>query len=249
MSTSIDPVPPPTLAPKPVPKPAPPRLRLVSPAPIKRGPLELIDPKQKVQLHPKGCLCAYHKPNTPWGIPKAIKPGSVPLLAGPKVVVWDIENWQGTPLVSPLTLAREFRFTRGVLGLTRDDHIVLGMSHFTANRCTFALPTNSTAIVVGSGPDGADKALIDAINVPRLARHFQSLVVVSNDHIFTTLARQSREAGMTSWNVSSDLSTLSTETRRAYDGWTHLKLTAFRSKAKAFEQARKMRRDAGPPAA
>lgn len=232
------------------PKPAPlttklPHLRLVPGAPAKRDPLVPLSAKTKVRLHPDGCRCAYHRPYSPWGIPNDVKPGTLPLLAGPSVVLWDIENWQGGPRVDPLALARDFRFTRSLLGLTASDHIILGMSHFTANRCLFALPTNRTAIVLGSGPDGADKKLIEAVVVAQVARHFRRLVVISNDHIFTPLAKSAAMEGMTTWNVSSDLSAISAETRKAYSGWTHLKLRTVRERADGKSNPRNPRRAGG----
>jgi len=207
------------------PKPAPlttkvPHLRLVPGAPAKREPLVPLSTKTKVRLHPDGCRCAYHRPYSPWGIPNDVKPGTLPLLPGPSVVVWDIENWQGGPRVDPLALA-------------------------TANRCLFALPTNRTAIVLGSGPDGADKKLIEAVVVAQVARHFRRLVVISNDHIFTPLAKSAAMEGMTTWNVSSDLSAISAETRKAYSGWTHLKLRTVRERADGKSNPRNPRRAGG----
>ena len=201
--------------------------------------LERVEPKQQIKLHPKGCRCNYHNPNGPWMIPQKPKDHAILSAAGPKVVLWDVENWQGTPVTSPLNVAREFQFCRTALGLTRDDYIVFGMSHFTAMRCSFALPTNQAALVLGSGPDGADKALMLAADLPRLAASYRTLVVVSNDHIFSDVAVQAKALGMITWNVSTDQAFLSPETRAAYDGWTHIKLQAVREHEKAEAKAKK----------
>ncbi|MDR1213883.1 MAG: hypothetical protein LBK54_07375 [Propionibacteriaceae bacterium] len=212
--------------------------------PARQRPLKAVAPRHQVRLHPKGCCCNYHNPNGPWSIPLSLNNKTALLSKRPKLVVWDVENWQGNPRVSPLNVARDFRFCRSVLGLTRQDYVIFGMSHFTAKRCSFALPTNQSALVIGSGPDGADKALIEAADLPRLSQHYGTLVVVSNDHIFTDLARRAKTFGLTTWHVSTDQSEWGCDTRAAYDGWTHIKLNAVRERAKAQAQERAERRRA-----
>lgn len=211
----------------------------------KRGGAERLDPKTQVSLHPKGCRCTFHTYGGPWGIPRGVGK-SVPLMQGRRLVIYDVENQQGSPNASALDVAQAFRFTRSVLSLTREDYVIFGMSHFTAERCAFALPTNQAALVVRSGPSGADLALIESVDLDRLSRHYSSLVVVSNDYIFAGLAKTAKEFGMTTWVVSSDLSRISEPTRAAYDGWTHLKLRTIqknqRDKADARREARALAR-------
>ena len=64
-------------------------------------------------------------------------------------------------------------------------------------------------------------------------------MVVSNDYIFAEVAKKAKELGMTTWNVSSDLARISEQTRAAYDGWTHLKLSTIKRNQRAKAQARR----------
>jgi len=48
----------------------------------------------------------------------------------------------------------------------------------------------------GSGPDGADLALLAATDVDLLARRFDTLVIGSGDHLFWDLAYRARIAGL-----------------------------------------------------
>jgi hypothetical protein len=203
-----------------------------------------IAPKAQVKLHPAGCRCNFHDPAGAWATPWRREVATTVLPAGPRLVLWDVENWQGTPDADMRNVDREWRFCRDALGLTRSDYVVFGLSHFTYALCRSALPANQAAVVLGSGQDGADRALIDAADLQRLSRHYTTLVVVSNDHIFTELAAQAKALGMTTWQVSTDLSWLSKSTRAAFDGWTHIKLKAFRRGFKAALKAREERRAA-----
>ena len=142
------------------PKPRPPILRSVPEPPTPaRESAERLDPKLQITLHPKGCRCSFHAYGRPWGIPRSAGKAT-PLMAGRRIVLYDVENQQGSPNASALDVAQAFRFTCSVLSLTREDYVIFGMSHFTADRCSFALPTNQAALVLKSGPSGADLALI-----------------------------------------------------------------------------------------
>lgn len=221
------------------PKPRAPKLRSVpEPRIPARERAERLDPKSQVTLHPKGCRCSFHAFGRPWGIPRSAGK-AIPLMQGRRVVLYDVENQQGSPNASALQVAQAFRFTRSVLSLTREDYVIFGMSHFTAGRCSFALPINQTALVLKSGPSGADLALIVAADLEKLTQHYSSLVVVSNDHIFAQLAKKAKGLGMSTWNVSSDLAKISDETRAAYDGWTHLKLSAIQKNQRERSRARR----------
>ncbi len=221
------------------PKPRPPKLRSVPKPPTPaRERAERLDPKRQVTLHPKGCRCSFHAYGRPWGIPRSVGKAT-PLMAGRRIVLYDVENQQGSPNASALDVAQAFRFTRSVLSLTREDYVIFGMSHFTADRCSFALPTNQAALVLKSGPSGADRALIEAVDLEKLSCHYSGLVVVSNDYIFADIARKAKEFGMTTWNVSSDLARISEQTRAAYDGWTHLKLSTIKKNQRATAKAKR----------
>jgi hypothetical protein len=51
-------------------------------------------------------------------------------------------------------------------------------------------------IVTGKGKDGADQALIEAIDAQHVAGRYSELVIVSGDHAFCAIAHQVRVAGL-----------------------------------------------------
>lgn len=51
-------------------------------------------------------------------------------------------------------------------------------------------------IVTGRGKDGADNALIDAIDAIHVAGRYSELCIVSGDHAFGEIAHQARAAGL-----------------------------------------------------
>ena len=52
-------------------------------------------------------------------------------------------------------------------------------------------------IVGADAPDGADRALLAAIDLRRVARDYDELVIVSGDHAFADLARRAKMLGLT----------------------------------------------------
>lgn len=51
-------------------------------------------------------------------------------------------------------------------------------------------------IVTGKGKDGADRALIDALDLDRAIDRYDELVIVSGDHLFCGVAHPARQAGL-----------------------------------------------------
>jgi uncharacterized LabA/DUF88 family protein len=51
-------------------------------------------------------------------------------------------------------------------------------------------------IVTGRGKDGADLALIEAIDASHAAKRFSELCIVSGDHAFSEIAHAARKAGL-----------------------------------------------------
>ena len=60
----------------------------------------------------------------------------------------------------------------------------------------FALPVGVRRVIGANGPDGADLALIDSIDVDWATRNFGRVVIGSGDHIFSPLARQLTARGL-----------------------------------------------------
>ncbi|MDR1393223.1 MAG: hypothetical protein LBJ62_04560 [Bifidobacteriaceae bacterium] len=148
------------------------------------------------------------------------------LPARSKVVIWDIENWQGGTKFDAMRMVREFWSTVAILGLKQTDQVIVGMSHFTRDHYSFALPLHLVGCVVRSGKDGADLALINQVNLEHMSKYWQMLVVISADHAFTAMADRARRLGMLTWIVTTDRAPASSKTLAAFDGRTRVKLKA-----------------------
>ena len=65
------------------------------------------------------------------------------------------------------------------------------------------MPYSQVQLVVGDGPSGADRALIDAVDTNHVASRFDSVIIASGDHIFASLAKDLRVRGLQVCNVTS----------------------------------------------
>lgn len=54
----------------------------------------------------------------------------------------------------------------------------------------------NSQIVVGKGEDGADQALVDALDIERAGDRYSELCIVSGDHLFCEVAYPARKAGL-----------------------------------------------------
>ena len=82
-------------------------------------------------------------------------------------------------------------------GIAPDDHVVVGASRMVVRKYRAAIHGANVKWVVGAdAPDGADRALLAAIDLRRVARDFDELVIISGDHAFADLARRARSAGL-----------------------------------------------------
>jgi len=106
--------------------------------------------------------------------------------------VVDVENCAST---SDLTLEHALHvqdaINRAVPGIVM--HVV-GCSHRNAAAARFAF--DRSRIVVRSGVDGADLALIEVLETERIEQRFSRVVIASGDHIFVPAIRRLREAGV-----------------------------------------------------
>lgn len=103
--------------------------------------------------------------------------------SGRRLVVVDIENVAGGAIQTAEQAAWAHLAVDAACPLRTDDLIVIGTSHtgFVASGVGWPGPR----IVVRSGTDGADLALLDVLRTERVAERFDSVVVVSGDGIFT----------------------------------------------------------------
>jgi hypothetical protein len=131
------------------------------------------------------------------------------------LVLDDHENLCGGPMAAPEVAAAAWAALRDVCRIRQDTAVVVGMSPFAAANFMLALPLKQVRFVVGSGPDGADKALLATCDAAQIAARYDTVVIASGDHIFADLAADLRERGVAVWNVTSDLARPSPRLRRA----------------------------------
>lgn len=116
-------------------------------------------------------------------------------------------------------------------GIAPHDHVVVGASRSVVRKYRGAIHGANVKWVVGAdAPDGADRALLQAIDLRRVARDYDELVIVSGDHAFADLARRARMLGLTVQVVTAQhpeqRSMLSRELAAAADTRTLVRLVA-----------------------
>jgi hypothetical protein len=76
----------------------------------------------------------------------------------------------------------------GLAGIKAGDHLVVGADASLAGSAAFRVPVG-TRFLVGRGPDGADRRLLEAATAEHISRRYGRLVVGSGDHAFEGLLR------------------------------------------------------------
>lgn len=117
------------------------------------------------------------------------------LLKGRMLVLVDHENLISGPSASAARSAWAWHRLKDALMITNDDSVIIGLSRYSLRRFMTSLPLRRVQIVVGDGPDGADHALIDSVDVTKVAEQYDYVVIASGDHIFANLACELRQAG------------------------------------------------------
>jgi len=114
------------------------------------------------------------------------------------VVLIDLENELGDPDAGPEDIIAFWDAFRAHAVLLRSvDQVIVATGHRMAASAWFALPQHGIRRLVRGGHDGADLALLEAIDLDHYARRFGRLVIASGDHAFTPLAQDARRRGMT----------------------------------------------------
>lgn len=116
-------------------------------------------------------------------------------------------------------------------GIAPHDHVVVGASRGVVRKYRAAIHGPNVKWVVGANaPDGADRALLAAIDLRHVAREYDELVIISGDWAFADLARQARRAGLSVQVVTAEhpeqRSMLSHELAAAADTRTLVRLGA-----------------------
>lgn len=75
-----------------------------------------------------------------------------------------------------------------VTGMCEDDHVIVSVSQRNAVATFFSLPAAVQRIIGSNEADGADHALLEAIDIAWTARRFGQVMVATGDGIFTPVA-------------------------------------------------------------
>jgi len=95
--------------------------------------------------------------------------------------------------------------TQQAPGIAPHDHVVIGAARSVVRKYRTTITGANIKWVTGANtPDGADHALLAAIDLYRVARDFDELVIVSGDHAFAGLARRAQQFGLTVHVVTAD---------------------------------------------
>lgn len=114
-----------------------------------------------------------------------------------KIVLVDLENMlfgnhEGSGAVIEHNRSKE------ILGLAQarrpGDNIIVGCNPQLVFLAADLFP--GSQIVTGKGKDGADRALIDALDLDHAAERYDELCIVSGDHLFCNVAHPARQAGL-----------------------------------------------------
>ena len=82
-----------------------------------------------------------------------------------------------------------------VVGVRPNDQIVSAVAGRNAAAAAFGLPTRLRRVIGRDVKDGADRALMEAIDIGHVASRFEHVVIGSGDHFFVPAARQLRLLG------------------------------------------------------
>lgn len=149
-----------------------------------------------------------------------------------RYILFDVEN----PTCGAKATCEELAEFWGILtqqapGIAPRDHVVVGASRSVVRKYRAAIHGPNIKWVVGANAaDGADRALLAAIDLRRVAREYDELVIVSGDWRFADLARRARRAGLSVQVVTAEhpeqRSMLSRELAAAADTRTLVRLEA-----------------------
>ncbi|MEI2809528.1 MAG: NYN domain-containing protein [Nocardioides sp.] len=139
-----------------------------------------------------------------------------------KLVVIDLDNVTGMRELQIEEWDSLLRGMRTLLGITDGDHVIISMCRRTLSQAMVALAEASAQLLAKDGPDGAELAIEEALNIAHAAARYGTLVIVSGDHFFTSLVHDAHRHGMRVRQVSSNRAGCSTILRRAADTWNEL---------------------------
>lgn len=143
----------------------------------------------------------------------------------------DIENLTHGAVASCEQVFQLWSTFRGEApGIAPNDHVVVGAARRVVRKYRSVVSGPNVRWVVGAdAADGADHALLAAIDLYRVASQFDELVIVSGDHAFASLARRAKAVGLSVHVVTTEhpeqRSMLSRELSKAANIRTRLRLS------------------------
>ena len=170
-----------------------------------------------------------------------------------RYILVDIENVTRGAKDTPFEVAALWQRLERAARISEDDHVVVGAARSVARRYQHVVRGERIRWVVGAdAPDGADRALLAAVDLHRVAKLYDELVIVSGDHCFVPLARRAQAHGLAVRVVTVEngcsnarrtlsralAATADTCTRVQRRTWTHERtVTAMRTIARCSSQA------------
>ena len=149
------------------------------------------------------------------GSPRTCGHGRTTETGGRRLVLVDLDNVTGMTDLHTEQWRSLLGGLRPALGATDRDHLVIAMCRRTLARAMGALTEVPAQLLAKDGPDGAELAIDDAVDLAHAATRYTTLVIVSGDHYFTRLAHDARRHGMHVHQVTSRRSRCSRALRRA----------------------------------
>lgn len=118
-----------------------------------------------------------------FSVPLALEPQIHNSMRGRRLVLVDIENVVGGAVHTTEEALWARKEVQSMIGVRDMDQVVVGTSHIGLFP-TFAAWSDSR-LVVRSGENGADLALLDVMESENIHQRFEELVLISGDGIFT----------------------------------------------------------------
>ena len=106
----------------------------------------------------------------------------------------DLENLLGGKVTTE-RCRRVWREYCTTVGTSSNDQFVLSVAQHNGAIAAFGLPANIQRVLGDNRPDGADRSLVEAVDVQHAAARFDRVVIGSGDHYFASLAVTLRQAG------------------------------------------------------
>ena len=114
----------------------------------------------------------------------------------------DVENLSGCSAPTTGDLHYVLRCYLQQVGIRPGDSSLAATDVVLAGRAAFVYAAAGVRFCVGMGASGADRALLQTLDIGWLATRFGALIIASGDGIFTEAATSAAAAGVDVWQVS-----------------------------------------------